>query len=59
MAMNPNEIELAYVALWEKTVIPSAMDQLWSGYAEHKKKEVGRGRIYGATSRPRTLLLVN
>ena len=37
-AMNPDEMELAYVAPWEKTVIPSAVDQLWSGYAEGQEE---------------------
>ena len=36
--MNPDEMELAYVAPWEKTVIPSAVDQLWSGYAERQEE---------------------
>ena len=41
--MNPDEMELAYVAPWEKTVIPSAVDQLSSGYAEGQEEGSWKG----------------
>ena len=41
--MNPDEMELAYVAPWEKTVIPSAVDQLWSGYADGQEEGSRKG----------------
>jgi len=31
--MNPEEMELAYVAPWEKTAIPTSANDLWGGYA--------------------------
>ena len=43
-AMNPDEMELAYVAPWEKTVIPSAVDRLWNGYAEGQEEGSQRGQ---------------
>ena len=41
--MNPDEMELAYVAPCENTAIPTGVDQLWSGYAEGQEEGSRKG----------------
>jgi hypothetical protein len=46
--MNPDEMELAYVAPWEKTAIAaSSAGDLWGGYAGSSGGEGGQGQEAG------------